>query len=311
MKEQESKTQTLEEFYHFKFGKDLPGSKDEAHFNVFRTEEYNRPDRKIAPYSKKEFFKISLIRGEHIFHYAEKSLRISGTTLMFFNPLVPYQVESVGERATGYFCIFSPSFFSDYMRTDLKQMPMFSPGGKPAYILNTDTDRRVTDVYERMLVEIDSDYAFKYDLLRGFVAELIHYGLKLSPTQDLYSHPNARQRTTFAFTELLERQFPVQRRSERLILRSAGEFAAQLAVHVNHLNSAVKNTTGKTTSRLIAERLVAEAKTLLKHTDWNVSEIGYCLGFEDPTHFNKFFKKLSSHSPSAYRSKRSIDNGII
>jgi AraC family transcriptional activator of pobA len=309
--EVKSKTQTLSEFYQFKFGEDRPGSNPpETHFNVFRTEEYNHPDRKIAPYSKKEFFKISLIRGEHIFHYAEKSLRISGTTLMFFNPLVPYQVESVGEQATGYFCVFSPSFFNEGMRKDLKQMPMFSPGGKPAYILNVDTDRRVSDVYERMLLEINSDYVLKYDLLRGYVAELIHYGLKLNPAEDLYSHPNAKERTTLAFMELLERQFPIQVRSERLNLRSPAEFAAQLALHVNHLNSAVKHTTGKTTSRLIGERLVAEAKTLLKHTDWNVSEIGYSLGFEDPAHFNNFFKKLTFQSPSAFRANRIIDEMI-
>ncbi|MEO7490508.1 MAG: helix-turn-helix domain-containing protein, partial [Ferruginibacter sp.] len=41
---------------------------------------------------------------------------------------------------------------------------------------------------------------------------------------------------------------------------------------------------------------------LLKHTDWNVSEIGYCLGFEEPAHFNHFFKKLTSTTPTAFRS---------
>jgi AraC-like DNA-binding protein len=73
-------------------------------------------------------------------------------------------------------------------------------------------------------------------------------------------------------------------------------------VHINHLNRAVKETTGKTTSALIATRLVSEAKALLKHTNWSITEIGYSLGFEEPAHFNNFFRKHAEVSPSAFRS---------
>lgn len=301
-KEVISKTQTLEEFYQFKFGEEPLGNlQDKAHFNVFHTEEYNDPGRKPAPYSKKEFFKISLIRGEHIFHYAEKSLRVSGSTLMFFNPLVPYRVESICDKLTGYFCIFTPSFFRGNLQSSLKYMPMFEAGGKPAYTLDEETDRRVSDIYERMILELNADYLHKYDLIRGFIIELSHYAHKLLPSEELYTPTNAKQRITSIFTELLDRQFPIEAQSYRLTLRSPGDFASQLGIHVNHLNSAVKHTTGRTTSNLIAERVVAEAKVLLKHTNLNVSEIGYCLGFEDPAHFNHFFKKLVQQSPSVFR----------
>ena len=103
------------------------------------------------------------------------------------------------------------------------------------------------------------------------------------------------------FTELLERQFPIETTSQRFALRSAKDFAEKLAVHVNHLNRSVKETTGKTTTNIITERLLAEAKSLLKHTDWNVSEIGYCLGFEEAAHFNNFFKKQTAYTPGYFR----------
>ena len=178
---------------------------------------------------------------------------------------------------------------------------MFAVGGKPAYTLNEETDRRVSDIYERMMLELNADYLHKYDLIRGFIIELAHFAHKLLPSEELYSHPNAKQRITSIFTELLNRQFPVEMKNDRLTLRSPGDFAGQLGIHVNHLNSAVKHTTGRTTSNLIAERVVAEAKVLLKHTNLNVSEIGYCLGFEDPAHFNHFFKRLAQQSPSVFR----------
>lgn len=63
----------------------------------------------------------------------------------------------------------------------------------------------------------------------------------------------------------------------------------------------VKETTGKTTSQLIGERILQEAKILLKHSPWNVSEIAFSLGFSEVTHFNNFFKKQVGTSPGRFR----------
>ncbi len=101
--------------------------------------------------------------------------------------------------------------------------------------------------------------------------------------------------------ELLERQFPIDDNHQKINLRSASEFAGQLNVHVNHLNRAVKETTQKTTSRIIAERILQESKILLKHSNWGVAELAYALGFTEVTHFNNFFKKHVQLSPLKFR----------
>jgi AraC-like DNA-binding protein len=84
-------------------------------------------------------------------------------------------------------------------------------------------------------------------------------------------------------------------------LRSAKDYADRLAVHVNHLNKVLKENTGKTTTGIISSRVLQEAKILLKQTDWNVSEIAYCLGFEEVAHFSNFFRKQTSFSPMGFR----------
>lgn len=296
------KTESLEEFYQKKFNW-MPQNltQEMGHFNVFRTEDCVGPNATPPKYSRRDFYKVSFNRGKAIYHYADKSLEVSGSTLMFFNPLVPYTVESNYENTTGFFCIFTESFFSGKIRGSLQEFPMFAPSGKPAYFLNPDQDKQVSLVYEKMREEINSDYIYKYDLLRNYVTELIHYALKMQPADTLYQHPNAKSRITTVFTELLERQFPIESPVQRFTLRSANDFAKQLSVHVNHLNRAIKETTGKTTSEHIFDRLAAEAKALLKHTNWNISEISYCLGFEEPAHFNNFFKKQVALTPSAFR----------
>ncbi|AMP98464.1 AraC family transcriptional regulator [Pedobacter cryoconitis] len=296
------KTQTLEHFYQQKFNS-VPQTLQNGvgHFNVFRIEDCNGPNATPVTYSRRDFYKVSLVRGEYLYHYADKSLVVKGTTLMFFNPNVPYTVQALSESTTGYFCIFTESFFTEKIRGSLNELPMFSIGGKPAYFLNDTQEQFVAGIFEKMLEEINSDYVFKYDLLRNYVTELTHYALKSEPSESLYQHPNAQSRITAVFTELLERQFPIETPSQRFALRSAKDFAEKLAVHVNHLNRSIKVTTGKTTTDLISERVLTEAKSLLKHTDWNISEIGYCLGFEEAAHFNNFFKKQTAFTPGHFR----------
>jgi AraC family transcriptional regulator, transcriptional activator of pobA len=296
------KSESLEEFYRQKMNvipKNL--QQDIGHFNVFRLEDCVGPNAKDVKYSRREYYKVTLIRGKNLYHYADRSFEIEGTALIFFNPRVPYTWEPVAGQLSGYFCIFREGFFNGNMRGSISELPMFAPGGKPVYILDKAQDKQVSQLFTKMLDEIGSDYKYKYDLLRNLVNEVIHFALKLEPSETIYDHPDANSRITALFIELLERQFPIETTSQRFTLRSAKDFAAQLAVHVNHLNRSIKQTTGKTTSEHIFERMISEAKALLKHTNWNVSEIAYCLGFEEPAHFNNFFKKLSGTTPTSFR----------
>lgn len=158
------------------------------------------------------------------------------------------------------------------------------------------------EVFERIQSEFNSEYKYKYDLIRNLIFELLHFALKLKPSSQLDTKPvNASRRIAMLFMELLERQFPIDDTHQRVTLRSASDFADQLNVHVNHLNRAVKETTQKTTSQIITERILQEAKTLLKQSAWNVSEIAYALGFTESTHFNNFFKKHTQMSPLQFR----------
>lgn len=291
----------LEAFYTHKFD-DTPilppiGA---GNFNAFRLSDSNG-GRSQAPYARYDFYKIMLIRGRHRCHYADKSIAIEGNTLLFFNPAVPYQFERLDKKATGFFCLFKESFFTENHRNGIHDLPIFLRGRTPVYRLNEKQDQEVTALFEKIIEENRSDYRFKYDLLRNQVAELIHYAMKMESEEQGYQHPDSNARITSIFMELLESQFPIASPEQCVSMRSAGDFARRLSVHINHLNRAVRLTTGKTTTAHIAERLVSEATALLKHTDWNVSEISYCLGFAQPAHFTYFFKKHAQTTPTSVR----------
>jgi AraC family transcriptional regulator, transcriptional activator of pobA len=294
------KTHTIEDFYQHKLNW-MPDNiqKEMGHFNVFRLGDFLGPCAKPMPYSRKDFYKISLIVGKNKVHYADKTVEIEKNAIFFGNPNIPYNWENIEEEQSGFFCIFTEAFFSQF--PNFKEYPLFKPGGQPILLLADEQVETLSAIYLKMFDELESDYIYKYDLLRNYVFELVHFALKLQPAKTIHSNSNASARISSLFMELLERQFPIESPYQKIKFRSAIEYAGQLAVHVNHLNRALKEITGKTTSELIAERLTQEAVALLKHTNWNVSEIAYTLGFEEPTHFNNFFKKRTLQTPTKFR----------
>lgn len=295
------KIETIEEFYKGKFDWIPDNIKNEiGHFNVFPHEPIEPGKTKILPYKRRDFYKIMLVTGDININYADQVVAVKKQALYFSNPQIPYNCDHLERIKTGFYCIFNPQFFHHY--GDLNYYAVFQPGGNHVFELSDEQAEQVTIIYKKMFEEIKSDYVHKYDVLRNLVFELLHFALKMQPAEKLEKQPvNASQRIATLFLELLERQFPIDENHQTLSLRAASDFAKQLNVHVNHLNRAVKDTTEKTTSQIIAERILQEAKILLKHSAWTVSEIAYALRFTEVTHFNNFFKKHVQLSPLKFR----------
>ncbi|WP_439558280.1 helix-turn-helix domain-containing protein [Dyadobacter sp.] len=299
------KATTLEGFYH-ETSQLIPSQiqKEIGHFNVFRTEDlYRGGKHQQMPYNRRAYYKISLILGKNRAEYADKVIDIEKNALLFATPQIPYNYIPLDDQQAGMFCIFSEDFLTqDNSGIRLKELPVFKPGGNPIFFLNEPQIAEVNLIFSKIFREMNSDYTYKYDLLRNYVIELIHFGQKLQPASTLFTETNAYKRVSSLFMELLERQFPIEPPHQKLTFRSAKDFADQLSIHVNYLNKVLKEMTGKTTTELITERIIRESKILLKHTDWNVSEIAYSLGFEETSHFNNLFKKHTTLNPRAFRS---------
>jgi len=299
---------TLEEFYKG-IDVNLPGGINQAvgHFNVFKIDEVLatlRAKKGVMPYNRRNFYKISLINGRNHVEYADRVINIEKCGLLFATPRIPYHYVPQDDNQLGYFCIFTDTYFtSGKSPVALDELPIFKPGAYPVFQLGIEEYEEIAAIFRKMAKELASDYAFKYDLLRNYVMELIHYGQKLQPASTLVTPHKAADRVTSLFIELLERQFPIATPYQKLELRAAKDYADRLSVHVNYLNKVLKESTGKTTTEIIGQRILQEGKILLRHTNWNISEVAWSLGFEEVAHFSNFFRKHTSFSPNAFREK--------
>lgn len=270
-------------------------------FNVFQIESDSNATR---IYSRKDFYKICLTTGKSIIHYADRSFETEGTVLFFGNPHIPYSWETISTSYVGYTCLFSEEFLKASERSQsLQQSPLFKIGGTPILKITEKQREFLNTIFQKMIDEQQSDYTYKDDLIRNYINLIIHEALKLQPSENYDQHKNAASRITSVFLELLERQFPIESGDRPLQLKTAQDYAKSLAVHVNHLNRSVKEVTGKSTTTHIAERIITEAKALLQHTDWTIAEIAFALGFEYPTYFNNYFKRMTGTAPSSLRAE--------
>ncbi|MGI4870210.1 MAG: helix-turn-helix domain-containing protein [Janthinobacterium lividum] len=257
---------------------------------------------KVPTFNRRDFYKISLLTGTSRFDYAHRGVLIDRPALVFSNPLIPYAWQAISQEQGGYLCLFAEDFLLGANRTaSLQQSPLFQLDSNPVFFLDEAQYADLSYLFRQMLKELEGGYEHKQDLLRSYVHIVLHEALKLQPRATYYQHPPGAGRVVALFFDLLERQFPIDSPDRALRLRAASDFAAHLSVHVNHLNRAVRQLTGQTTTAHIATRLVAEAKALLQHTSWNTAEIAYGLGFEHPTNFNNFFKKHTGQTPLALR----------
>lgn len=304
---------SIREFYRDMFGASCPeaehfidemNKKDIGHFNVFDIGQmFASCNAKPAmPYNRRTYYKISLINGRNRVEYADRSIHIEESGVLFATPKIPYRYVPLDRNQKGHFCVFTAEFMTK-SKTGLllDELPIFQPNTDFVFQLTPEQNAEFAAVFRKMHAEIASDYPYKYDLLRNYVMELIHFGQKLKPVQAAKRDLSASARIVSLFLELLERQFPIESPTQVLLLRTAKDYADTLNVHVNHLNKVLKDATGKTTTEIVAGRVFQEARILLRQTTWSVSEIAFSLGFDEVAHFSNFFKRHNGESPLAYR----------
>ena len=84
---------------------------------------------------------------------------------------------------------------------------------------------------------------------------------------------------------------------------SASDYARALSMSTGHLSRLCRAASGQGASAYIEQKVMQEACRLLAFTGLPVAEIGFRLGYTDPSYFSKRFSKLSGVAPSAYRSR--------
>jgi len=116
--------------------------------------------------------------------------------------------------------------------------------------------------------------------------------LRTPEANDARSQTSAA-RLVAAFTDLVERDFASG--------QGVADYARTLGVTPTHLTRCCKQTCGRAALSLLNDRILYEARTLLRDTRAPVQEIAGRLGFGSPAYFTRNFQSRTGLTPSAFR----------
>lgn len=279
-----------------------PNPNDAGSFDIVdlsRIEE----NKNIFPleYTRKTFYTATLLHGDYSLEFEDRTIDVNGDTLILTSTKIPFGIHPK-DAVSGISCLFKEDFITkNNSGYRLLEFPIYKPGQQNIYSLTDKQTKHFIEIYTKIFDEKLTTSAYKESLQRNYLLELIFNAQKLNPVNAYIKKNNTTEEITCSFIRLLESQFPIDTPQDVIKLKTAGEFAEHLSLHPNYLNRQVKLSKGRTVSKIINARVEQEAKILLKLTNWNIAEIAYSLGFEEPSHFNSFFKKHTKVSPTDYR----------
>lgn len=270
-----------------------------SHFNVFQ----RKNCMSTIPFSRRDYFKISVAGGNAVLVTDKGEVAINRPAIFFNDPEIEFGWKNLSGKQDGYVCLFNDQYLNAELKKELRKLKQRFRNNIYSFLfLEPEQYDQFKYLFSLMEKEFAENSEYKHDIIRGILKLIIYTTLKLQATQFPHQKTVKSDRLVNAFMGLLNNQFPIDSPKNSIRLKTPGDFALQLHTHVNHLNHNLKEHTGRSTSELIAEKLVSEAIDLLQNSDWNITEIGNCLGFSYPQYFNLFFKKHTGKSPRAFRS---------
>src|SRR5690606_11358158 len=150
--------------------------KSVGHFNIFNVQELYRKAQGKPPmsYNRRTYHKISLIRGRNRVEYADEVIQVEGYALLFSTPRVPYHYIPQDLDQEGFFCVFTDTFLpKNSEETGFEELPLFHSDFHPVFLLDEAQYDYLAAHFSKMDGELNSDYAFKYDLIRNYIMELV------------------------------------------------------------------------------------------------------------------------------------------
>ena len=168
--------ETLEDFYRRHPVENQktfsPHNAGQGHFNVFSRKNWCKEK---TPFGRRDFYKIALVIGTGTMHYENSEVYINKPALVFASPVVPSAWEPESLNQEGGFCLFTEAFIeSREHKSALIDFPLFKIDGNHIVFLNEEQLAFISATMNKMIEEMQSDYAYKFDLLRNYLRILMH-----------------------------------------------------------------------------------------------------------------------------------------
>lgn len=269
-----------------------------ANFFCFEMKRSNDAITNYKPPFRKGFYFIGLVTnaGKTEITYDNTNVTDLNSFLVFQSPNLLYSFLR-DNSANGYLIYFKPECFSFFKPDFEKEFLFFNILHTNFFKLNQSKFKEFAIYFKDVVTSYES-VNDNNNMIASVKLLALLYQLK-EFTQSF----NQWEQGFVAPQQILLQKFIQLVNNFYIEKRTIEEYATLLFVTPNHLSQTIKSVTNKNALSFINDRLLNEAKSLIKHTNFDIAEIAYQLDFSDPANFGKFFKKYSGFTPLEYRKK--------
>ena len=200
------------------------------------------------------------------------------------------------DNIAGYVLSFNPDFlnlaiegsgrpFFKEIDTDLNRVNMFE--------LRSECPLALQNLLADIIREFETHLMLRLEILCGLFRIFLMYMKRQATTIRKEEASSHKMRLFNNFYAKLDKEFKT--------MKQVAEYASELSVSPSYLTDVVKKVSGNSASYHIQQRMVQEAKRLAMYSDASMKMIAYSLGFDDLSHFSKFFKNVAGISFTEYK----------
>jgi len=271
---------------------------EKLQFAIHNLNDYRRlsADKAAAAHSHSYYQIIWFFNAGGTHSVDFKTYTIEENTILFISKDQVHTFDA-NLNVEGWIIHFNESFFMHNDVDIFLKYNVFNSPGNPAYIIDEYTAKVATTYINGMLEETTRKNMFGHeDIMRFSLKSFLIILERMNQGDKKHIKFSSHHELIFAqFKELLEENYQSG--------LSVNDYVILLNISSKTLTTITKEVVDKLTSQIISERIIIEARRLLKFTTLQIGEIAFRLGFEDTSYFVKYFKRHVGDSPKVYRNR--------
>jgi len=267
------------------------------YINIFRNHLVNHSFVE-EPHRHNSYVLVIFTKGSGTHDIDFDSFKILPGSMFFMQPGQMHHWV-LSDDIDGFVVFYSQEMYNLYFRQKtIDIFPFYSSlGNSPEMFFEAKELKAIEPYFHNMLEEYQGNKIMKQDKIMNILDNIhIEIARKYQEQHVLETHSyNAKIKD---FNVLLEKYFWTE--------KAPSFYAFQLHITLKHLNRICNEILKKTTTQVITDRIILEAKRMLMDKKRTVNEIATDLGFDDYSYFVRLFKKNAGMTPTAFRDGKNI-----
>jgi AraC family transcriptional activator of pobA len=264
--------------------------KDKIEFErIIKVAPFKKDIRRTTPHKHNSYFEIIyLSQGKGIHAIDSRTYPVTPPVVYIVRKEQVHHWELENEP-DGFVLILKKTFIDNSLDRELKELLSQVSAFTCIYLKDEGT---IGQLFALLVQEYQPEQSNNTPVMEGLLKALLAKILQMA--KPVQWKKRTKNNLFLDFQELLS--------ENKTLKNNVAHYAGLLNTTPQNLNAICRRTANQSATEVLAECIISEAKRLLLYTDMTAAEISLSLDFKDNSHFIKYFKRHTGHTPQSFRS---------